>query len=161
MRSAPTRPVEIVNNLNPAFCGEIIRRCLYKYQTTAKGYMHITLVYLVLPVVLHKETRDAIGNVKKEMHPWLQDNPQVKVDFAKRVKGFEPITNETLTFLWKEMSTKIYTGSVEIINYRPKPAINFTSEEIRDCMKKAERLGQWFAKAGGPSNIYIMWGVCP
>ncbi len=161
MTNILSRPAEVINNLNPAFCGEILRRSLFKYQTISKDYMPITLVYLVLPVVLHKDTRKAIGNTRKEMHPWLQENPQIKVDFAKRVKGFENITNETLTFLYIDLSVTVYTRCVETKNYKPKPLNSFSNEEIKDCMKKAERVGQWFARAGAPSNIYIMWGVRP
>jgi hypothetical protein len=158
---ASTRPVEITNNLNPAFCGEIIRRCLYKYQTMTKKHLPVTLSYLILPIVLHKDTREAIGNTRKEMHPWLQENPQVKVDFAKRVKGFEQITNETLIFLTQDLSIQMYTGSIEILHFRPKPITIFSSEEVKDCMRKAERVGQWFARAGDPASIYIMWGIRP
>lgn len=161
MKIASSRPIEVSNNLNPAFCGEILRRCAFKYQSLSQKYLPITLVYFILPIVLHKETRLAIGNTRKDLHPWLQEHPQAKVDFAKRVKGFEDITNETLAFLLKELSVEIYTKSIKIINYKPLQSEKFTSAEIKDCMKKAEKLGQWLANAGTPANIYIMWGVRP
>lgn len=55
------RPLEIAYLLNPAFCGEIVRQCIPSYTSEARVGSTYTLTFLVLPIVLHSETRSAIS----------------------------------------------------------------------------------------------------
>jgi hypothetical protein len=38
---------------------------------------------------------------------------------------------------------------------------SWASEEMKECIKKAEILGKVFQKAGSPADIYSMFGVRP
>src|SRR6266699_1933084 len=70
------RPVEIANLFNPAFCGEILRRCISSYQQTNSLPLPYPLLFLVLPIILHRDTRERISPRQRlTLHAWLQKHP--------------------------------------------------------------------------------------
>ncbi len=158
------RPIEIAYLLNPSFCGEIIRRCIKKYETINPAGFPYSLLFLILPIVLHRLTRESISsNQRSQLHVWLQNNQYVRVGFAERAKQLVPITKESIAFLL-QLNSIIIDGQANIKGNNYKSTIQANSNEaveVLDCYKKAEIVGRWFAKAGTPTNIYIMWGVRP
>lgn len=157
------RPVEIANLLNPAFCGEVLRRCIAKYQAeSARPFPH-ALLFLVLPIVLHRKTRESMPiNTRKQMHAWIMENQEIKIGFAERAKNLIQITREAVAFLLQIGSLRINKqGFLIIPTYRPRNISGQNAGEIHDCYKKAEMVGQWFARTGSPATIYIVWGVKP
>ena len=162
MKQWKYRPIEEANLFNPAFCGEILRRAIGAYNISAQNKFPYPLTYLVLPIVLHRPTREAIALQNRQLHVWLQNNQRVRVGFAERAKSLIPITNEALNFLLQIKSVSVDESAGLNLLRQPR-AINNTygDEEIRDCFKKAALVGVWFARAGTAGNIYTMWGVKP
>jgi hypothetical protein len=157
------RPVEIANLLNPAFCGEVLRRSIAKYQVTSSHPFPYPFAFLVLPIVLHRKTRESIPtSARKQMHSWLMENQDIKIGFAERAKNLIQITKETITFLLQIGTLKMNKqGLIITPDYRPCNISGQNVGEVHDCYKKAETIGQMFARAGSPTTIYIMWGVKP
>ena len=157
------RPVEIANLLNPAFCGEVLRRCIAKYQVMSMRPFPYLLAFLVLPIVLHHKTREVIPtSARKQMHTWLMENQDIKIGFADRAKNLIQITKETITFLLQIGTLEMNKQGLTITSdYKPCNICGQTIGEVHDCYKKAEIFGQMLARAGSPTTIYIMWGVKP
>jgi hypothetical protein len=161
VNSWETRPTEIANLLNPAFCGELLRRSIRAHNTSIPRLIPYPLLFLVLPVVLHRETRESISaTTREQMHVWLQSHQNTRIGFANRAKNLVPITREAISFLLQIGAIAVDDrAGVRLTRYvaRNVPV----SAEITDCQKKAEILGRWFARAGAPAAIYTMWGVKP
>lgn len=158
------RPLEISNLLNPAFCGEILCRCINNYQQFATFPFPYELAFLTLPIVLHKRTREAISLRQRQLlHPWLQLHPAVKVGFAERATALVPFTREALIFLLQvEAITIDDLGQLAVVSYKKSSSLKVSSNaEIVDCYRKAEVVGKWFAQSGTSATIYTMWGVKP
>lgn len=158
------RPMEIANLLNPAFCGEIMRRCVAKYQSTSSRPMPYSLLFLVLPIVLHRKTRERMPTTtaRKQMHTWLMENQEVKIGFADRSRSLVHITKEAVAFLMQIDTLKINKqGFLTSPAYEPLAVSRQNAGEVSDCYNKAEIVGQWFARTGSAATIYIMWGVKP
>ena len=157
------RPAEVANLLNPAFCGEILVRCIKEFQSIGGDGFPYPLLFLVLPVILHCKTREAIIPSKRsKMHVWIQNNQHLRIGFSERAKNLVPITKEAIAFLLQVGVVKIDNYANLTINKEHNNTINVKdSKEIIDCFKKAKLIGGWFAKAGSPANIYLMWGVQP
>lgn len=155
------RPIEVANLLNPAFCGEILRRCFYSYQKHTNGYFPYPLVFLVLPIVLHKRTREMIkSRTKDQFDAWIHKHQEVRIGFAERAKQLIPITNEGLIFLLNSDSLEVTNNAKLLVkNYSPKKIKE--DSEVSNCFKKSEIVGKWFAKSGNPTTIYTMLGVRP
>lgn len=111
METWEDRPIEIAYLLNPAFCGEVLCRSIKAYNSNSDGLFPYPLVFLILPIVLHRKTRESISPTTREhLHVWLHAHQDVRVGFAERAKHIVPITKETVAFL-------LQIGAISIDNY--------------------------------------------
>lgn len=102
------RPITTANLLNPAFCGEIIRRCAKSYSDEIQKPFPFVLTFILLPIVLHKVTREVLPrDTRKSLHAWLEENPSVKIGFAGRCQQMIPFTKEAFAFLLKYKAIKL------------------------------------------------------
>jgi len=152
---------EIANLLNPPFCASIIYSVLYEYQKTKGFPMPFVLTYLILPIILHKNTREII-NSKTNMIVWIQRNPTVLVGYPQRAKSLVPFTNEALEYLLLQKNVSFEAFGLNVIKPLSKAVMGKTKDsEILECYNKSEHLGRWFAQIGNEENIYTAWGVKP
>lgn len=156
------RSKEIAYLLNPAFCGRIIYTTIKQYNSDTKKSMPFPLVYLILPLVLHKNTREKISS-RTKLLVWVQQNPELLINYAQRAKELVMITNEALEFL-------LQTGVI-LLNEEAELEISpetkglsknkFVDSEIKECLTKSEHVGRWFANTGKVETIFIGLGVRP
>ena len=70
------RPREEANLLNPAFLGLLIERAAHGYHEISGDGLQWPLPYLVLPAVLHKQTREALPKDRRtSMVEWTGRTP--------------------------------------------------------------------------------------
>src|SRR5699024_3486690 len=93
------RPREEAHLLNPAFGATIITAAARGYQDEKEEGLPFVLSFLILPIVLHKLTRDALpSSIRTSIPAWLQRNPEARVLFAERVVSLRPHTREAILF---------------------------------------------------------------
>lgn len=161
MKSWIERSPEVSYLLNPAFCARILYGAIVSYKKECKRDYPFVLLYLVLPIVLHKDTRQKI-KIVTYMQVWLQRNPELLIGFARRAKSLAPITNEAIEFLLQNGIVEFNGDSVVIIHpVKPSRLKAVSDEEMKECFQKAEAIGKWFARNGTVENIYQSWGVRP
>lgn len=162
MKNWENRATEIAYLLNPAFCGRIIYYAIKTYQQETKRSMPFPLVYLILPMVLHKKTRERIKSIT-QMQIWIQRNPEMLIGFADRAQSMVPITNEAVEFLMQSgIVTLTNNAELEIAQlFKALSTTKYTNDEIKDCISKSSSVAKWFAKAGTVETIYVSWGVRP
>lgn len=155
------RVPEIAYLLNPPFCSAIIYHVIFEYQKKAKRALPFTLVYLILPIVLHKSTRERITS-RTNMVVWVQKNPDVLVGFPSRAKSLVSFSNEAVEFLLQQSVLEVANGELSVVKTLSKSKIAaIADQEILECYTKAEHVGRWFALMGAEENIYAAWGVKP
>ena len=162
MKNWENRATEIAYLLNPAFCGRILYHAIKSYQEESKRPMPFPLVYLILPLVLHRKTRERIKSVT-QMQIWIQRNPEMLIGFADRAKNLVSITNEAVEFLIQSGIITL-TNNAELELAQLVKSINsskYTNDEIKDCINKSSSVAKWFAKSGTVETIYVSWGVKP
>ncbi|PEO46716.1 hypothetical protein CN563_13160 [Bacillus sp. AFS026049] len=161
------RPSEVANLLNPAFCGIILRDFIRAYKEESGDGVPYELLFLLLPIVLHSNSRINLPNsVRTHMHVWLQNVPEVRIGFSKRVKELVPFTKESISFLLQKGYLEIdEDGKVLPKNKRYRISLSRmnrdTNSYIQDYKNKSELVGKWFARTGSSSTIYTMWGIRP
>jgi hypothetical protein len=161
MKKWNERIPEIANLLNPAFCASVIYSVSFEYQKRKGVPMPFVLAYLILPIILHKTTRERIKS-QTNMIVWLQKFPDVLINFPKRAKSLVPFANEALEYMLMQNIAVFENGKINIIKTLSKSAMEkSTDDEILECYKKSEHLGRWFAQIGIVENIYAAWGVKP
>lgn len=159
------RSVISANLLNPAFCGEVLRRTIWSFNQNDKDEnMPFSLAFLVLPIVLHKDTREKMPlRSSTYFHSWVDSNEQLFIDFANRVKLLTPYTKESIMFLLKHNAILINdNGGFEVVEpYRKRNVRGDSIEEVNSILKKAELLGKWLRLTGNPQTIYMFLKIKP
>ena len=159
MKNWNLRTHEVAFLLNPAFCGRVLYSTIKTYNEKANRALPFPLIYLVLPLVLHKETRANI-NSRTQLQLWVQRYPQLLIDFPKRARELVPITNEFLLQTGNIILTP--NGELEISpTLKSLSKTKFVDDEISECLKKGEHIAKWFVAAGKAETIYIELGVRP
>jgi hypothetical protein len=154
------RPLTVANLLNPAFCGEVIRRCITEYQKINSVGLPFQLAFLVLPIILNKQIRESLPKTSgKNFVAWIEENQIIKKDLPNIIKNIVPYSQESIMFLMMYEIIKINeNGNFEVMT-KSKP-IN-EENEVTDCYKKSELLGKLFAKAETSQFIFINLGIKP
>lgn len=157
------RPQEIAYLLNPAFCGEILWRCTKKYQETTGNGLPYALLFLVLPIVLHRRTRESLPDKAiGKLHTWLQSHQELKIGFAGRTKQLIEITKEALSFIsQKELIEFDEDANVFVLKRKQKRISVLENGEVHQCFRKAEILGSILGRSGTSTTIFATWGVKP
>ncbi len=165
MKTWSTRPTELAYLFNPAYCGWVLREAIEGYSSVKPDGMPLPMAYLVLPVVLHRATRDLLPRgVATTLHGWLQVHPELRINFADRTKELAQFTREAVLFLGVRGQLRVGEGGAVTVAGKlggGKAALLENSEEIVESLSKAKFVGRWFASAGEPTTVFQMWGVCP
>ncbi len=160
------RAVEEANLFNPAFCATLLAKAAEEYAKKAGKKFPFALAFLVLPVVLHQGTREAMpGSTITSLLPWIQKNREQLVDFAVRVQRLREITREAILFaVQHETLSLTERGDITVGRKRQSATEKRTglfTSEVRQCVDRAGFVGRWFAAAGNTATIYAAWGVAP
>lgn len=162
MKSWNERTREVAFLLNPAFCGRLLYATIKEYERKSHHAFPFPLVYLVLPLVLHKPTRIRISS-RTQLLQWIQANQYLLIGFARRTKELLVITNEALELLLQSGMIQI-TKNGELSIAKTQKSLSktlFVDSEISECITKSEHVARWFASTGKVETIYIGLGVKP
>lgn len=165
MKAWSERPAEVGNNFNPAFCGWLLREAVEGYAAVTATGLPFPMAFLVLPVVLHRPTRELLPrSAVTGLHPWLREHPEARIGLAERASHLGSITRESLLFLaahglvtLTDDATLVVSGNLG----RGKAPILRGSEQVKECVAKARMVGGWFAGGGDAATVFQMWGVRP
>lgn len=159
------RPTEEANLLNPSFCCTVLASSMSGYCSVQDRGLAFPLTYMVLPLVLHKATRDSMpGSIRTTMAAWLQQNASARVQFFDHLISLKPHTAEAIQFGMIHDWIRLGAGGeleTPLSEKNIKRAIGRLSGEARDCAGRAQFVGRWFAMAGTSNTIMALWGIRP
>lgn len=165
MTSWSQRSIEERNLFNPGFCAMLVWYAAQGYASERSVPLSIELSFLVLPFVLHKETRESLpNNIGTSLPTWLADHPIVRTRLGARASTMRAFTKESLIFGGSLGLLEIAQEGVRAnasMKRRVNAALKATSDEVIDCAKRANFLGRWLEKAGGPETVMALLGVRP
>jgi hypothetical protein len=165
MTSWPRRSREERALLNPSFCASVLWFAASGYAGVDGSALPFEEAFLVLPFVLHRETREALPRLTStSLAVWLNDNPLARGQIATRAQLLVPFTKESMLFAGAHRFIHIKEGRI-YANKSWKRVVNrslrVSSDEVRGCLKRAEFVGRWFALAGSASTVLALMGVRP
>lgn len=155
------RPVEVANLLNPAFCSLLLRGAIDTFQAENDEGMAYPLSFVLLPLVLHKPTRQTLPRTTRtRLHVWLQEKPEVRIGFIDRIRQLVPYTREALIFgMQSQFITIDENGNLIPVRKRVKNLPWPNDSESSICYKQAQFVGRWLAQAGSTSTIFTTLGI--
>jgi Family of unknown function (DUF6521) len=158
------RPSEEARNLNPAFCGELIFRTVSEYVRLRQDPFSFPLSFVVLPIALHKPTRDILpGNASAALAGWIAERSPFLVEFPERTLRLVPVTREGLLFMFQHKVLGWDAGGL-VPGERPigrSSRPSQVTDDVAEARSAAALLGRWFANQGSPSSIMLGLGVSP
>jgi hypothetical protein len=151
--------------LNPAFCANLLWHAAKGYARAGVGGLPFEESFLVLPFVLHRETREALPRtLRTSLAVWLDQNPLARSKVASRARLLIPFTKESLTFAGTRGFIQLDMGAVyaelawaEAVSH----ALSASSKEVRVCANRADFVGRWFARTGSATTVLALMGVRP
>ncbi len=125
--------------------------------------MPYPLIFLLLPIVLHKNTRETLPkSLATKMHPWLQQNEEVKIGFSDRCAAITGYTREAILF---GVAGTLFRFSSDLTLQAPPlrlPPLAWPRDsEPVICRQRARFVGKWLATAGDVTTIFATWGILP
>ena len=162
MRPWQERPFETRNLFNPAFCGLVLLRGIRAYEVEDSEGMPFSLTLLILPLVLHSETR-AIFSASPRTHfiKVVEGHPEMLVGLAHRTRILLPFTLEGLGFaMHLGCFTTTPSGRLRTIAKTVRGRIDGTDDAV-DCQKTAATLGKHFARVRDRVTLYTSLGLRP
>lgn len=147
--------------LNPALVAVIIVSAANMYEEHSGESMPWELIFLVVPMALHRDTREALPTrIDSYVAKWVGENAALQASFSRRVSGMLPYAREGLRYgLRSGALTLLSDGSV-----RGKPGWKLHKErdkELSLIIGKAAFLGRWFAHTGSSATLFALFGVAP
>jgi hypothetical protein len=156
------RPSEIANLLNPAFCGYLVSTSVKSYQEEAHRPMPLALCALVLPLVLHKATRESLPkDVRTSLLVWLERHQDALVEFPARVERVLPFTRESILFSATHGTLQQIGDGFGIRHDSSLEQPGGQTEEVKHCIGRARFVGKWFAQSGDTATVYHSFGIRP
>jgi hypothetical protein len=165
MRAWSERPREEANLLTPPFCSLLLLLAIESYQKTAKLPMPFIFSHLLLPIILHKSTREALPKaVSKSLSTWAEEHPTLRALFPDNVVSLKPFVEEALQYGVLHGCIVVNDDGTLALGKKPRGIPKYetsASNEVRDCVHRAQFLGRWFATAGSVPTIMAIWGIKP
>ncbi len=156
------RPFEIRNLFNPAFCGLVLFRALHGFEEQDARGMPFSLSLLVLPLCLHKDSREVIaGSPRAYLLKTTEKNQQVVVGFADRVTQMLPYAFEGFGLLMERGCIAVAgNGRIQTVPGKVRKAVSGTDETV-SCQKVARIVGRDFARIADRATVYTTFGIRP
>lgn len=164
MKTWDQRPFEIRNLFNPAFCGLVLYRALQGYEEDDTRGMPYSLSLLVLPLCLHKHSREALAaGSRGYLLKVAEKNPQLQVDFAERATAMMPYAFEGFGLLMERGCIAIPDdGRIQTVPKTVRKTIDTTgTAETISCQRVARFVGKEFARIADRATVYTTFGIRP
>lgn len=154
------RPIEVAHLLNPAFGAVLVRESVSVYEKAARTAMPYPLAFLVLPLALYPNLREALPRTTASiLHSWLEEHTDLRAEITPRVRWLVPYVREAVLFGLQSGMLRInQDAGLENAKRRLKDPFESGSDPDR-CRASARFLASWFAKTPDVPFLFSLWGV--
>lgn len=165
MKPWTERTREEAHLLNPAFCCVALTSACAGFSEPSDQSLPFPLAFMVLPIVLHKHTRESLPrNTRTSVPAWLQNHGEARIGFHERVMSLTPHTREALrfglAFHWMAIGD---SGLIKCVipDRRINRAIRSLDGDAKECVSRAHFLGKWFGTSISAETLMALWGIRP
>ncbi|WP_425452039.1 three component ABC system middle component [Arthrobacter silvisoli] len=161
LREWDSRSPAVAAMLNPALLATIFAASAEEYGRRADKNMPWELVFIIAPLVLHRDTRAVLPRTTASHLPnWIASNPTIHAGFPERAKAMVPHVREGLRFA-------IRTGVIQVdqsgflrgsLSRTTRPG---NTGDVREVIRAAAFLGRWLTKIERSSTVFGYFGVTP
>ncbi len=137
-------------------------RALAGYEEEDNRGMPFSLSLLVLPLSLHKDSREVIASSPRSyLLKTAEKNQQIMVGFSDRVTQMLPYAFEGLGLLMERGCIAVVDdGRIQTVSKKVRKAVDGTAETVA-CQKVARIVGKEFARIADRATVYTTFGIRP
>ena len=158
------RPAEEARIFNPAFCAELIGRTVGEYHRTRRATLNMVTAFLVLPLTLHRPTREALpGRANTVFAGWVAEHAALLAELPERARRLRPVTREALLFAMRHQLLALEGGGF-LPGAKPvlrSARLTVSTDEVNAARNAAGLLGRWFAGQSTQTLVLQGMGVAP
>lgn len=147
--------------LNPALLAVVAATAAEEFTRRSGHPLPYAYPYLVAPLVLHRDTREALPRrIDSHLATWLLRNPVLAAGFPERAKSLAPAVTEGLRFgLANDTLTLTDDGDLTgAIADTARPA---RVGDIAIIVARSGFVGRWLSKIDRPATAFALFGVRP
>lgn len=157
MQQWSRRNPAVAELLNPALVATVIANAAVQYERESGRPMPFELGFLLVPLVLHRGTRQSLPNrTDSHLTKWVSSNEVLAAGFGARARSLVEPTREGLRFGVRLGVIKV-DGAGLTGNLRSKRPANIG--DVAEVLKKAGFVGRWFARLDSPTTAFALLGV--
>jgi hypothetical protein len=154
---------DVYSETNPAFCAFLLAAFVDAYAVTKGCGPDLVTAYVALPIALSGDLGPSFGGTNKKtgLAMWLQRRPEVQIGLSDRVNKTLAIVTEAVRFsTFVEVLTVEADGRLKIGPATLKAsAAKALTDQSGQALKRAERLGYWFADVGSTRTVFDTLGL--
>jgi Family of unknown function (DUF6521) len=159
------RSSEEANLFNPAFLATLIDSTAGGYRELSASALPWPLIFLALPAVLHKRTRESLPrDVRGSMAGWVRSHPLEVREIAERAPSVRQTISEAVVFGLAH-GTIVRDGAGLLpgrrARRRPGEPRREPTEDFASCATRARFFGRWCAVSGSTATVFALWGLRP
>jgi hypothetical protein len=154
---------DIYSETNPAYCTYALAAFVTAFISVNSDGPELANAYVSIPIALSGDLCITFNGTNKNtgLLEWIERSPRVQIGLASRL-------NESFPFVTEGIRLGCFTGALileeraqlRIGQRKLKQApVKTLGEDSRGVIKRAERLGYWFAAAGPTRTIFELMGL--
>lgn len=161
-----TMSYDLYAETNPAFVSFLLYRFVKSFSGGTSDTPHIGLAYLAVPLAMSErlETSFASTNVSTGFLAWLNRFPESRVGLQRDVAHSKHVTAAGLRAALHSQLLNIKPDATLEIGVARRPPENAKGKlpsGPKNAVSRAERLGVWMSKVGGPALIFSALELTP
>lgn len=154
---------DVYSETNPAYCAYVITSFVSAFSLIKSEGPEMVITYISVPLALSGELEGSFEGTNKNtgLIAWLERSPFVQIGLTSRVNESIDIVTEGLRFacfsnvIVLDDRSRLRVGS-QRLKQSPQRSLSLQS---RNSIRRAERLGYWFASAGSSRSIFETMGL--
>jgi hypothetical protein len=147
--------------LNPALLAVVAATAAEEYRRRSGNPLPYAYPYLVAPLVLHRDTREALPRrIDSHLATWLLRNPVLAAGFPQRAKSLAPAVTDGLRFGFAH-DTFTLTEDGDLIGSIADSARPAQVGDIASIVARSGFVGRWLTKIDRPATAFALLGVRP
>lgn len=154
---------DVFAETNPAFCAYALAAFAGAYLTLNEVGPELPACYVVLPIALSGDLTVTFNGTNRNtgLLEWLNRNPQLQIGLAARINASMNIVTEAVRFgCFSHLLSLNEDGRIRLGTQKVKKSVvDKLGDETAYAIKRAERLGYWFALAGSTRTTFDMMGL--
>jgi hypothetical protein len=147
----------VADLLNPALIAAVIAEASIEYERRDGNPMPFELAFLVVPLVLHRDTRTSLPiRVDSHLAKWVTTHEVLAAGFGARAKVLVEPVQEGIRFGLRIGAIDLDGGNIggQLRSRRPAKV-----GDVGEIVKKAGFVGRWFTQIESSATAFALLGV--